>query len=573
MKKKILCYLLCAALLLSLSGCASRRRDPMPGTGIPDTVAPPEWDGYDELLGRISRETDLEKRSLMMHQAEDMLMESGGIIPLFHNNSYYLAKSGVSGVYMTSTGIISFSNIAGNGVAGNQPLRLCVCTEVASLDPISIQTNDISNIVRNTGARLLEMDEDGSVLPGLAESWEVSPDGLTYTFRLRRGLKWSDGSTLDAGDLVYSWQRAAATESGAEPGPMFDVIAGYPDDLAIASLEGGSVFSVKLALPCAYFPSLCTYTAFTPVPEAYVESAPGYRNSAGAIENLSVWANEGGVVSCGAYTVEEWKHNESMKLKKNPYYYAADEVNCETVELMLSPDATAVYGAYCSDSIVVANKCPGDILPTLSDDPEFHNKALLNTSYLIFNVNSELFEGMTTEEACTFRKAIGCAIDRRFIAEAALTSGCSPAAAFIPPGMSDGTGRYFCETAGGYQYPMEGGYYPSSADPDLAREMLRSIGFSFGEDGKLTRPVTVEYLYNAAESNNAVAACLQADLAQLGINLVLSAMEWNVFLGERKSGRFESARGSWNADYDDPYGMLIMFTSNSANNDPRLGFR
>ena len=120
---------------------------------------------------------------------------------------------------------------------------------------------------------------------------------------------------------------------------------------------------------------------------------------------------------------------------------------------------------------------------------------------------------------------------------------------------------------------MEGGYYPSSADLDLAREMLRSIGFSFGEDGKLTRPVTVEYLYNAAESNNAVAACLQADLAQLGINLVLSAMEWNVFLGERKSGRFESARGSWNADYDDPYGMLIMFTSNSANNDPRLGFR
>lgn len=573
MMKKILCYLLCVALLLGVSGCAGRRRDSLPGTGISDTVAPPQWQGYDELLGRISRETDLEKRSLLMHQAEDMLMETGGVIPLFHNRSYYLAKPGVSGVYMTSTGIISFGNIAMNGMPGNKPLRLCVSTEVASLDPISIQTNDISNVVRNTGARLLEMSEDGSILPGLAESWEVSPDGLTYTFRLRRGLKWSDGSKLDAGDFVYSWQRAAATESGADPGPMFDVIAGYPDDLEIASLEGGSVFSVTLALPCAYFPSLCTYTAFTPVPKAYVESAPGYRNSAGAIENLSVWANEGGVVSCGAYTVEEWKHNESMKLKKNPYYYAADEVTCDTVELMLSPDAAAVYSAYCSDSIVVANKCPGDILPTLADDPEFHRKATLNTSYLVFNVNSELFEGMTTEEACIFRKAIGFAIDRWFIAEAALTSGCSPATTFIPPSMSDGTGTTFRENTGEYQYPMESGYYCPSADLARAREMLESIGFTFGEDGKLTRPVTVEYLYNAAESNNAVAACLQADLAQLGINMVLSAMEWNVFLGERKNGRFETARSSWNADYDDPYGMLIMFTSHSANNDPRLGIR
>ena len=119
--------------------------------------------------------------------------------------------------------------------------------------------------------------------------------------------------------------------------------------------------------------------------------------------------------------------------------------------------------------------------------------------------------------------------------------------------------------------PEEYGYYPPQPDLDKARELLTSIGFEFGEDGKLKQPITIEYMYSSGAGNEAIAVALQADLEQLGIHLSLSSREWAVFLGEQMNGNYEMSFTNRNADYDDPYNFLFLWTTDSPNNRAGLG--
>ena len=568
MKRNLFRKIIAILCIMLLSGCTAARKANI-GHGTPNEVKKLEWSGFDALVAEIKRETDFENRVYLMHLAEDMIMDSGAVIPLFYSIENYMQNPEISGIYYTSNNTPDFVNIRKSD--GSKSIKIHACVEPATLDPPFSSTNDTGTVATATMAGLYRCGENDKMIPALAKACNISEDKCVYSFSLRDNLKWSDGSPLTADDFVYTWQRAAKTSTGAQYGYLFDVIKGYPDNLEVYSKNNGKTLEVHLESPCPYFEDLCSFPSYFPVKQSQVEAAKDYKNKEGVVVNPAAWANEGGVVSCGAYTVESWKHNENIILKKNPYYYDADNVFADVIELMLTSDENTAYNAFLSGNIDFTSKIPRDQISVAKQTPAFHSKNINGTTMVMFNVKSQIFEGMTAEEAKTFRKALSYAIDRQFIIDAVTMSENQPANSIMPPEIKDGTGELFKQNNDRYTYNYENGYYDTAVQLDKAREMLRSIGFEFDENGKLTTDLTIEYTLNSTIDNENIAACLQADMDELGINLSINSLEWNVFIKDTRVGKFEAKRNAWNVDYNDALGMLEIFTTDSANNDAQLG--
>ena len=535
------------------------------------------WDTYDALIEQIRTCTDPVERVDLMHQAEDILMDTGALLPLYFYTDIYLQKDYLTNVYWTPFGYkyFMFAEL-GNG---SDTLRMYLASEPDKLDPALNSTVDGAILAINSFAGLFTYDAEQKQVPDLAESYTVSDDGLTYTFTLKDDLKWSNGDTLDASDFVYSWNRAVDPATASDYAYMFAPIKGYaemtemdeegnlvnPDaTLAVTASEDGKTLTVELTTPTAYFLDLCAFPTYFPVYQEAVEAADPEGNNPGA------WALDPGenFVCSGAYVLTEWNHNSSMVYEKNPYYHRADEVTIERQELMLSSDETAVFAAYNDGSLDFADGVPTAEIAGLEGNPEYHVIGTLGTYYVCFNVNSPMFDGMSAEDAATLRKALSLFIDRDYIVTNIGQADQVPAGSFIPAGCSDGNGGEFKNKD--YFDPS----YEAFED-NVAKgiEMLESIGYKFDENGMLSdeTPLSFTYLVNTPGSNVDVAVAIQSDMAAVGIDMEVSEMEWNVFLNDRKNGNFDVARNGWLMDYNDPLNMLEMWTSDSGNNDCQFG--
>ena len=537
------------------------------------------WDTYDALIEQIRTCTDPVARIELMHQAEDILMDTGALIPLFSQSDLYMQKSYLENVYCTPYGYKYFMFATLGEGAPSDSLRMYLASEPDKLDPALNSAVDGAILAINSFAGLYTYDADQKQVPDLAESYTVSDDGLTYTFTLKDDLKWSNGDTLDASDFVYSWNRAVDPATASDYAYMFAPIKGYaemtemdeegnlvnPDaTLAVTASEDGKTLTVELTTPTAYFLDLCAFPTYFPVYQEAVEAADPEGNNPGA------WALDPGenFVCSGAYVLTEWNHNSSMVYEKNPYYHRADEVTIERQELMLSSDETAVFAAYNDGSLDFADGVPTAEIAGLEGNPEYHVIGTLGTYYVCFNVNSPLFEGMSAEDAATLRKALSLFIDRDYIVTNIGQADQVPAGSFIPAGCSDGNGGEFKNKD--YFDPS----YEAFED-NVAKgiEMLESIGYKFDENGMLSdeTPLSFTYLVNTPGINVVVAEAIQSDMAAVGINMEVSPMEWNVFLNDRKNGNYDVARNGWLMDYNDPLNMLEMWTSDSGNNDCQFG--
>lgn len=543
-----------------------------PDVATRSSDAAPEWQGYNDLIAEIKNATDTVEREALMHQAEDMLMETGAIVPIYYYNDIYLQKEAVTGIYSNAYGFKYFM-FADNG--DNTTLKMNLASEPDKLDPALNTTVDGACLVVNSFEGLCAYNAEGEVAMALADSYEMSEDGMSYTFTLKDGLKWSDGSELNANDFVYSWNRAADPNTGADYAYMFDVIARKDDGtLDVTASEDAKSLTINLGAPCVYFLDLCAFPAYYPVQQACVESAEGYA------ENPGAWALEAGFVTNGAYTLESWSHNESMVYVKNPNYYRADEVKIERLELMLSADDTAIFAAYNAGDLDFADTVPNDEIQNLLDNPEFHIIDNLGTYYVAFNVNSELFAGKTPEQASAMRRGLTLLIDRDYIVENIGQTGQQPANTFIPAGMMDGNGGEFRANDDAYTYPNADavGYFDPSYDAydaNLAEavELLKEAGYEFDDNNKLSAdtPINITYITNEGTGHVAIAEALQQDFAAIGANVTIETSEWNVFLNDRKAGNYDMARNGWLADFNDPINMLEMWTTNSGNNDVQFG--
>ena len=532
---------------------------------IAEGKSAPDWSEYEALIKEIKTTTDMTNRVALMHKAEDILMGTAAVIPIYYYNDLYLQKTDVEGIYSNLFGFKYFQF----ATCPRDVLKINLASEPAKVDPALNSSVDGACLAVNMFEGLYTYDKDGNLQPALAENTEISEDGMTYTFTLRDGLKWSDGTDLTAKDFEYAWKRAAAPETAADYGYMFDAIAKNADGaLDVVASEDGKTLTVKLVAPCAYFLDLAAFPAYLPVPQAQVEAAAGWETNPGA------WAAEAGFVTNGAYTMTAWKHEESMVLTKNDNYWRADEVTIPEIDLMLSADDTAIFSAYNSGDLDFADTVPTNEIASIMGNPDFHVIDNLGTYYAAFNVNSPIFEGKTVDQAIAMRKAFAILIDRPYIVETVGQTGQKVATSYIPAGMADGNGGTFKEN-GAYKFPVGDGYYPEEVQDaaiDEAIALLEYAGFKF-EDGKLSAetPLNITYLTNDGTGHIGVAQIMQQDFAEIGINMTIDKREWNVFLDERKQGNFDFAREGWLADFNDPINMLEMWTTDSGNNDCQFG--
>ncbi len=522
------------------------------------------WAQYDELIANIKAETDFAKRTEMMHEAEDILMATQCVIPIYYYNDIYLQKDYVDGIYSNpyATKFFMYTKMSN----GADTLKLNLSSEPDFLDPALNSSVDGACLAANSFSGLYTYDASGVPVPACATGYEVSEDGLTYTVKLREGLKWSDGSDLTAEDFVYSWKRAASDETGADYAYMFDNFKDFPN--IDVSAPDATTFVFTLNAPCAYMEDLMAFPTFFPVKKEAVEGYADWKTSPGG------WCQEAGFVSNGAFVCTGWNHDTSMTYEKNPYWYDADKVTINKLEYMLSADDTAIFAAYNAGDLDFADSVPTDEVASLLDNPEFHIVDELGTYYVAFNCKSKIFEGKTPEQAACMREAFTIMIDRDYICENIGQTGQVAANAFIPLGMADGNGGVFKSD------PVGQGYFDPSAvskDPEgiaeQARTLLKAAGYQFGDDGKLSAdtPISLEYLTNTTSGHIAIAESVQQDLATLGIELTIQQQDWNVFLEERKAGNFDFAREGWIADFNDPINMLEMWTTVSGNNDCQFG--
>lgn len=534
------------------------------------TVDPRNWGAYDSLIAEVRAAADFAQREALMHQAEDMLMNTGALLPVFYDNDVYMQKSYVSGIYSNRSGckFFRFARTDGN------TLRLQIGGEPDGLDPALSRSAEEICLAVNSFAGLYTYDEEGNVIPDLAAGEQISEDGKIYTITLLPDLKWSDGSKLNAEDFIYAWNRAADPATGSVYEYMFDLVARNDDGSlkAEAGRDGESqTVAIELTAPCAYFNELLASPAWFPVKQSEVEEPSDWETNPGA------WTREAGFITNGAYTLSAWTHGESMTYVKNPGYHRADEVETEVLQFLLSEDGDAVYTAYREGTLDFIDTVPVEEIRTLQSGDEWKIVDQLGTYYVSFHVGSPLFDGKTVAQASAMRRAFALLVDRGYICEYIERTGQKPANSMIPAGMADGHGGVFKANDADYSFPDEEneGYFDpvwSQATVEEAIMLLEYAGYQF-ENGRLSgeTPISVVYLTDNDSGHIAMAEALQQDFAEIGIHMTINAMEGEAFFDERGKGNYDMVPGNCSADFNDPVDMLELWTADSDSNDCRFG--
>ena len=419
-----------------------------------------------------------------------------------------------------------------------------------TLDPALNSAVDGGNMILHTFECLLTVDQDGKIAPGQAETWETSEDGLTWTFHLRDGLKWSDGSDLTAGDFEYSWKRVCDPEVAAPYADTvlsmvkgFDeAIEGDLDALAVKATDDQTLV-VELSSPCTYFDSLAAFATLSPVQQATI------------VANGDSWAVDPETyVSNGPFMITEWEPSSYIITAKNPYYWNADAIKLDSIKWNLIEDANASYYAYQNGEVLFIKDVPTEEIPSLQDNDEFHVDPIIGTYYLSFNTQVEPLDNPLV------RKALSLAIDREYVANTLMQGTYSPAVNFIGPGWKDTDGSDFIDNANGGEP-----YLSANADIEAAKEALAEAGYPDGEG----LPV-LHYITNDAGYHKAVAEYLQDAWKEIGVTLEEELMEWASFTPTRRNGDYEIARNGWVGDYSDPSNMLELMYSTNGNNDGKF---
>lgn len=436
---------------------------------------------------------------------------------------------------------------------GEKILSVQVGPDPETIDPALNSAVDGGNMLLHSFECLLAVDENGQLVPGQAESWETSEDGLTWTFHLRDGLKWSDGSDLTANDFVYSWKRVCDPMVAAPYAEtVLSMVEGYDkaiegdlDALQVAAQDDNTLV-VTLNAPCSYFGSLAAFATLSPVQEATVEA------------NGDAWATSAETyISNGPFYVSEWVPGSYIMMSKNPYYWNADAIKLDGIKWNLIEDSNAAYSAYQTGEVLMIKDVPTEEIPSLKDNADFHVDPIIGTYYISMNLERDAFKDARV------RKALSLAIDRDYVANTLMQGTYSPADNFMGPGWIDMDGKQFKDNANGGQSYIDVNNY--EADLEEAKQLLADAGYPDGEGFP-----TITYTTNDAGYHKVVAEYVQQAWAQLGIDLQVDIVEWASFTPMRRNGDFDVARNGWVGDYSDPSNMLDLFLSTNGNNDGKF---
>lgn len=419
-----------------------------------------------------------------------------------------------------------------------------------TLDPALNSAVDGGNMLLHNFECLLTIDQDEHIQPGQAETWETSEDGLTWTFYLRDGLKWSDGSDLTANDFVYSWKRVCDPNVAAPyADTVLSMVKGFDEavagdiDVLAVSAPDDKTFVVELSSPCTFFDSLAAFATLSPVQQGTIET------------NGDSWAIDPETyVSNGAFHVTEWVPNSHIIMTKNENYWDKDSIKLESIKFLLMEDTNAAYSAYQTGEALMIKDVPIEEVPSLEGNPEFYIDPMIGTYYISFQTEKEPYND------ANIRKALSLAIDRDYVANTLMQGTYSPAYNFIGPGWVDTDGTYFVDNANGGEPYIDITKHDENVEE--AKRILEEAGYPNGEGLP-----TMTYSTNDASYHKPLAEYLQQAWGELGVTVEVEILEWASFTPTRRAGDYEIARDGWVGDYSDPSNMLDCLYSTNGNNN------
>ena len=419
--------------------------------------------------------------------------------------------------------------------------------EPRNLDPATAVSVTEANLLGSLFEGLTTYAPDcRRVLPGAAESWDVSPDGRTYTFHLRPGLKWSDGAPLTSDDFLYSFRRIIEPPLAAEQAIYADWIVGAQDyregkthDFAAVGLRAPDplTFEVKLKERAPFFLGLLATNPWYPVQRATLEKHDAY------LRRESDWTRPGSLVGNGPFRLKAWRTNDAVVVEKNPFYHDAANVRLQEVFYHPIDSADTEERAFRGGLLHATRFLPATKLEGYHRDHAdlVHSDPEVGTNFMDFNVSRPPFNDVRV------RRAFALAVDRDAIVGQVLRDGSRAAVGLAVPG------------SGGYEPRARLAY-----DPERARALMAEAGFPGGANFPGVSMVF-------APSQQGVQATVEAMQAMwqktLGVRVDLVAKEEKVWLDTIRTRDFQMLADGWSSSINDPADMLQNWLSQSPNND------
>ena len=416
--------------------------------------------------------------------------------------------------------------------------------EPKSIDPQLASENAGSNVIYDTFEGLTSNDAAGKLIPGVAEKWEISEDGKTYTFHLRDNAKWSDDTPVTAGDFVYAWRRAVNPATGSEyafilyPVKNAEAIAGGTEKnietLGIKAIDDRTL-QVELNSPTPYFLDLLTHYTSYPVPQKTVEQ---YGDK---------WTQPGNIVSNGAYHLSKWKAQSDIIAEKSPTYWNKDQVSIDKVIYYPTESTATAFARYRAGEVDYVESLTSEDLETARKQfaDQLHIDPYLGIYWIGFNTGKP-----PLKDNVKLREALSIAIDRQTIIDKITKAGQIPAYGLVPP-----------STKNSDPYQPENGKLDRKAQIERAKALYAEAGYS------KYKPLKISLTYNTSEAHKKIMVAIAAMWKQvLGVETELVNQEWKVMLSNFTQGNIEAYRYGWIGDYNDPYTFLEVFQKSSAMN-------
>ncbi len=435
----------------------------------------------------------------------------------------------------------------GEALADDQTFTYRILDEHSSVDPQVVEDVSGAEIVRDLFEGLMNQDEDGNLVPGVATEFTTNDTKDVYTFTLRDDAKWSNGDPVTAGDFVFAWKRAV-DPALSSPYAWFmelmsienaaEIIAGDKpvDELGVTAIDDHTL-EVKLSAPLPYFAQMTTHSTTFPAPQKVIQ------------EFGDAWTKPENIVSNGAYVLTEHLPQERSVRERNEMYWDNDNTIVDKVVALVINDENVALTRYLAGELD-RTEVPAGQFPRLQKEhpDEAISFPRLCNYYYTFNLSDG---GPEAFKDPNVRQALSLAVDRKIITENIMAGGQPQAYTFAP------------EATAGFTVPeVEMASMSQQERDELAKELLAAAGY--GPDN----PLSFEMVYNTSEAHKKVAVALSQMWKQkLGVNAELANMEWKIFLEERGNQNFDLARGAWCGDYNEASTFLDLLQSDSGYND------
>lgn len=434
---------------------------------------------------------------------------------------------------------------------GTSDLNIMLETPVESLDPQQATDGTSFEVIADYTDGLMQMDADGQAVPAIAESYDLSEDGLTYTFHLR-DASWSNGDPVTAADFVYAWQRAVDPEIASEYSYMLsdigqvvnaaEIIAGEKDksELGVTAVDDKTL-EVQLNVPVSYFLSLMYFPTFYPVNQAFYESVGD-----------TFGTSPETVLSNGAFTLDTYEPAATaFHLTKNEDYWDADRIQLPGLNYQVIQDSQQALMSYQTGALdtTLVN---GEQVDQVKDDPEFQT---IGAGYLWYV--SPNIDAVPELANLNIRLAMTHAINREAITDDVLKDGSIPTYTAVPMQFAAGPdGSDFSEDQTKYSDVCA---YDADKAAELWAAGLEELGIS---------ELTLDMIVDADDAPQKVAQVLkeqwETTLPGLTVNLTIEPKKQRA--QDMQDGNFEAALTRWGPDYADPMTYLGMWITGNSNN-------